>query len=193
MCFAEGFHKESVDGRGDISGDRRGDSRGNSREADDSVSESEGIVGIGGMEKAARGGMVYTCEIDDRAADIAERFFAQSKYSTHIQLERIRAADMIASARKRHIRFDIVFIDADKKQYKSYIDQLIGSTSISDSSSESCSESSSDSDSSETECLLHANAMLIVDNTLWKGLVLGNVDTLSQYAPEPEDFGNAKR
>ena len=50
-----------------------------------------------------------------------------------------------------------VFIDADKKNYKAYLDYLISS------------------EGDDGHCLLQDGALVVVDNTLWKGLVLDAV------------------
>ncbi len=54
---------------------------------------------------------------------------------------------------------DRVFIDADKKSYLSYLQSILGTAS------------------DGFDSLLHEDALIIADNTLWKGLVLHEVST----------------
>jgi len=42
-------------------------------------------------------------------------------------------------------------------------------------------------------CLLADGALVIVDNTLWKGLVLTHEEDLQTYAPEARLYGNPTR
>ncbi|RYH29155.1 hypothetical protein EON65_09510 [archaeon] len=55
-----------------------------------------------------------------------------------------------------------VFLDADKKQYKAYLQNMIGDES--------------------RKGILNDQALIIVDNTLWKGLVLNKVCTSANIA-----------
>ena len=41
--------------------------------------------------------------------------------------------------------------------------------------------------------LLNDGALIVVDNTLWKGLVLKQAEDLKEYAPEAALYGNADR
>lgn len=62
-----------------------------------------------------------------------------------------------------HIYFIFsVFLDADKKVYRQYLDLLLGVGS----------DANGDSTSA---CMLTDGATVVIDNTLWKGLVVAQV------------------
>jgi len=44
-----------------------------------------------------------------------------------------------------------------------------------------------------SRCLLNDGAVIILDNTLWKGLVLAHDNELAKYAPRPEEYGKPER
>jgi len=105
---------------------------------------------------------VLTCETDSEAAAIAQRYFARFNNESNercavIDFQRgVRALDLIEQARKDERVFDVVFIDADKKAYRSYLQNLMGDGE----------------GGSGGKCLLAEGALIIVDNVLWKGMVL---------------------
>jgi predicted sulfurtransferase/predicted O-methyltransferase YrrM len=110
---------------------------------------------------------VLTCEIDEEASSVARRYFHQfNKRTPNAAIIDFRAPlaakDLIAQARAEGWQFDVVFIDADKKGYEGYVRDLLG-------------EGQGDGNAkgaSDQRCLLNDGALLLVDNTLWKGLVL---------------------
>jgi hypothetical protein len=124
--------------------------------------------------------------------------------------------------------FDVAFVDADKKSYLTYVQELVGDTldlgaaDIPGASAEAGVDAGAHAESrAYKEPLLREGALIIVDNTLWKGLVLAvppavppagppihagttDVDTgvrsvgtahadLSCFAPPPELYGDARR
>jgi UPF0176 protein len=119
---------------------------------------------------------VMTCEIDKEASTIASKYFDiyhqnqensiitnEHKLTKSEQPYRIidprwdtRGSDAIQKARDEGWTFDMVFIDADKKAYVNYLKQLLGE---------------SESENNQRR-LLRDGAIVVVDNTLWKGLVL---------------------
>lgn len=62
-------------------------------------------------------GKLHTIELRDEDADIAEGFFRKSELADHIILHRGNALDIIPAL---NIKWDIVFIDADKVNYIRY-------------------------------------------------------------------------
>jgi len=133
------------------------------------------FTGYSALCLAESGADVITCEIDVRAANIAKRYFEQSKYSNQITLEQSNAFDLLNKLREEKQKFDIVFIDADKRAYIEYLETLL------------------DVNGSGGQCLLEDGALIVVDNTLWKGLVMDNVEVLSKFAPRPELYGDVGR
>ena len=153
LCFAEGM----AEGRGGEGG-------------------AGGGGGAGGAEsKAPLAPRVLSCEIDEQALAIARKFIAQSPHGSAIDLRAIKAAELIAQARHEGLRFDLVFIDADKKAYTGYLLDILGQGLHGGA------------------CLLNDGALVLVDNTLWKGLVLGQEADLKALAPEARLYGNADR
>ena len=81
-------------------------------------------------------------------------------------------------------KYDMVFIDADKKVYQEYLRDLMGEGG----------EGEGEGKGGESRsCLLNDGALVVVDNTLWKGLVLEHTEDLAQYAPEAHLYGNPDR
>ncbi len=95
-----------------------------------------------------RNGKLITIEKQPQFVEIAQRFFNQYNYSNI----HIIQGDGIESIQQLQEKFDLIYLDADKERYIEYVDLLLP--------------------------LLNENAWLLVDNTLWKGLV-------SEEAKEP--------
>ncbi len=111
-------------------------------------------------------GKIYTCEKDEVALSIARPAFKSfnesiSEAKVTIECHAINADSMISLMRSKGVVFDFVFIDCDKKGYLKYIQELMGERvgGVSDCNSNSTS-------------LLADGAVVVIDNTLWKGLVL---------------------
>ena len=68
-------------------------------------------------EGLSEGGHLYTIEIDDELAETALSFFEKAGLSEKITLHIGDALEIIPNL---NIDFDLVFIDADKKQYLDY-------------------------------------------------------------------------
>jgi caffeoyl-CoA O-methyltransferase len=85
---------------------------------------------------------------------VAARHIALAGLQGQIDLRADKAADVLAALRAEEASplLDIAFIDADKKQYVQYVQTLIGADG--------------------GRPLLADGALIVVDNTLWKGLVL---------------------
>ena len=143
---------------------------------------------------------VLTCEPDAEAASIAQRFIQQGGLSGRIELRPVKAMEMISSLCEEQqqqqmqgggsgdeLLFDLVFIDADKKQYTLYLQALMGqSESYNDSKIEEdgaheVTATTVAPSQSLSSSLLRDGALIVVDNTLWKGLVLGLVSFLRSY------------
>lgn len=147
------------------------------------------------MEEAllARGdgeGVVVTCDSDAMSLSLAEKFRERQRrelpgYSSvssggdrasKIDIRLGKAADVIQELRSQDRRFDFVFLDADKRKYQQYVKALLGVT-----------------DGRREDSMLKEGALIVVDNVLWKGLVLGLESDLKSISPDPASFGNEKR
>lgn len=139
-----------------------------------SISRAENILELGTFtgyaaiamaEGIADGGKVFTCDIDTQAASIALKYVNDSDHlRDRIEFHPIAASDMISRMRDQERRFDMVFVDADKKRYQSYILDLAGYK-----------KGEGEHYHKVALSLLKHNAIILVDNTLWKGLVLAHV------------------
>lgn len=95
-------------------------------------------------------GVVVTCDVDPVATAVAREFFARSPHGKKIELRLAPALDTIAQLRSASCQFDIVFIDADKLNYRAYY--------------EACWD------------LLPKGGLVIADNALWSGRVVNPTD-----------------
>jgi len=94
-------------------------------------------------EHLAPEGMLYTIEIDDELEDTIRENFALSPYESKIKLhigDALKFIDTIETT------FDLVFIDADKRDYLTYYEKVFPKVRI--------------------------GGYILVDNTLWDGKVL---------------------
>ncbi len=101
-------------------------------------------------------GLIHTCEVMDRHVKNATKFFNQSKHSHKIK---IHYGEAIKSIEQFKINFfDLIFIDADKKNYIEYYNRSIQ--------------------------LIRDGGIIVLDNMFWSGNVLNPKDieskTLSQ-------------
>ncbi len=90
-------------------------------------------------------GVLIACEIDAYAASVARAWFDRSPHGAKIRIEIGPARDTLLRLRDAGEAFDFVFIDADKGNYTTYLDLIVGST------------------------LLAADGLVCVDNTLLQG------------------------
>lgn len=90
------------------------------------------------------GGTITTCEIDPRHAETARRLIAASPYAGSIEVRLGKALETLGSLEGP---FDLIFIDADKRNYLSYYEAALS--------------------------LVSDGGLIVVDNTLWSGRVLG--------------------
>jgi caffeoyl-CoA O-methyltransferase len=93
-----------------------------------------------GMPKDGR---IITCDIDPEAERIARRHFDASPYGDRIEIRLGPALDTIRSLEGP---FDLVFIDADKTNYRNYFEAAMPK--------------------------LADDGVIVVDNVLWSGRVL---------------------
>jgi caffeoyl-CoA O-methyltransferase len=89
-------------------------------------------------------GRLVTCDIEPKHIEIAQRFFARSPNGHKIDVREGPALDTLKTLEPRS--FDLVFIDADKRNYINYYEAALP--------------------------LLADNGTIAVDNVLWSGNVL---------------------
>ena len=127
---------------------------------------------------------LITCEPDAKAIQIARKFFEQSSHGSFIDSREVSAEVLMQSLREKKEKFDVVFIDADKRAYREYLVTILGGDNgINGNNIEIDPE----------KCLLADGGIIIVDNTLWKGLVMYHEEDLREFSPAPEEFGKASR
>jgi caffeoyl-CoA O-methyltransferase len=93
------------------------------------------------------GGHIDTCEVEERHAEVARRYIAQSPYADRITVHLGPALETIA---RLEGSFDFVFIDADKENYVNYYEAVLPR--------------------------LAERGLIAADNTLWSGRVLDESD-----------------
>ena len=96
-------------------------------------------------------GKLVTLEKNVERNKIASNFFNKAKQEKKIKTIIGPALESISNLKKQDQKFDLVFIDADKENYKNYYSQSLD--------------------------LIEKNGLIIVDNVLWHGEV---VDTKKQ-------------
>lgn len=105
-----------------------------------------GYSALAMAEALPDGGVVVACEVDPRAAAIAQECFGSSPEGHRITVEIGPAIDTLRRLAEGLAEpFDFVFIDADKAGYRDYVEFLIDSP------------------------LLSPRAVIAVDNTLMQG------------------------
>ena len=90
-----------------------------------------------------KNGHLHTIEINEELKNFACKYFKKAKLNNKITLHIGHALEVIP---KMNLLFDIVFIDADKKNYCKYYDLVIPK--------------------------LKKGSLLLIDNVLWSGKVL---------------------
>jgi len=90
-------------------------------------------------------GKLITLDKNKERTIIASNFFKKAKQENKIDTIIGPALESISNFRKKEQKFDLVFIDADKENYKNYYNQSLD--------------------------LIEKNGLIIVDNVLWHGEV----------------------
>lgn len=102
-----------------------------------------------GLEEGAT---LDTIETNDELESFAQSWFDRSAYGSRIRLHIGSALDIAPTLGKR---FDMVFIDGDKREYPAYYRMLLGDEG--------------------SEPLVGSGTLIVADNILWSGKVLGPV------------------
>ena len=93
--------------------------------------------------------VLHTIEVDDELEPLAQSYFDRSPHGRKIRLHIGSALEIAPTLGSR---FDLVFIDGDKREYPDYYRMLLGDN--------------------DGRPLVHAGSVLIADNILWSGKVL---------------------
>ena len=91
-------------------------------------------------------GKLIALDKDKKTTKVAENFFKKAKQENKIKTIIKPALDSLKDLIKNKNKFDLVFIDADKKNYKNYYNQSLH--------------------------LINTNGLIIIDNVLWYGNVV---------------------
>ena len=109
----------------------------------------------------AEGGLLHTIEINDELEALAASFLAESGMNDRIITHIGDACDVVPNLNEL---FDLVFIDADKRQYLSHYDLVFPKVKI--------------------------GGVIIADNTLWAGKVVQKVAAADEQTKEIMKFND---
>lgn len=112
-------------------------------------------------EALPENGILYTIEHNDELEDFIRQNFAGSEHGHKIKLH---IGDALNEIEKLDGTFDLVFIDADKREYLSYYEAILPK--------------------------LKSNGYILADNTLWDGKVLNPVDANDKQTIEIMKFND---
>jgi len=106
-------------------------------------------------------GVLHTIDVNEELVDIQQKYFQKSAYSQNIKSHLGKAEDIIPEL---NCKFDLVFIDADKKNYSKYLNMVLQR--------------------------LNPQALILSDNVLWDGKVadknMNDADTIALRAYNKE-------
>ncbi len=91
------------------------------------------------------GGRLLCCDVSEEWTGIARRYWQRANVSDRIELRLGPGLDTLRSL-PRQTQFDIAFVDADKKNYRNYYEEIL--------------------------MRLRPNGLILFDNVLWMGQVL---------------------
>ena len=105
-----------------------------------------GLSGLTMSLSLPKDGELITIDKSAERNKIASNFFKKAKQENKIKTIIGPALESISNLKKKKQKFDLVFIDADKENYKNYYNQSLD--------------------------LIEKNGLIIVDNVLWHGEVV---------------------
>ena len=112
-------------------------------------------------ESLPENGVLHTVECDDELQDIILENFAKSDYGSKIVLH---IGDALQVINELDVNFDLVFIDADKRDYTAYYESIMPK--------------------------LRQGGFIIADNTLWDGKVIRPVEHNDKHTIEIMHFND---
>lgn len=99
-------------------------------------------------------GMLHTIEVKEELEPMASEFIEKSGFRDRITQHIGNALTIMDTFRKP---FDLVFLDADKREYDKYYEKLWSNN------------------------MVHSGSLIIADNTLWSGKVVEPLDPKDRY------------
>ena len=110
-------------------------------------------------EGLKKGGEIHTIDKNEELLKIQNKYFKKSGYSDNIFQYTMDASIMLDKINKK---FDIIFLDADKKNYVNYLNIIPN--------------------------ILNKNGIFIADNVLWYGKVLGKISEKDKETKAIHEF-----
>ena len=100
-------------------------------------------------------GKLITLDKNEKTNQIAKNFFLKAKQDSKIEIIQNNALKTLNNLKNKNQKFDLIFIDADKENYKNYYDFSLD--------------------------LINLNGLIVIDNVLWHGDVVNekNQDNLT--------------
>ncbi len=105
-----------------------------------------GLSGLTMSLSLPKDGKLVTLDKNTESNKIASNFFEKAKQESKIKTIIGPALESLSSLKNKEQKFDLIFIDADKENYKNYYNQSLD--------------------------LIEKNGLIIVDNVLWHGEVV---------------------
>ena len=93
-----------------------------------------------------KNGKLIALDKNEKTSKVANKFFKKAKQKNKIKIITNKALASLNDLKNNNEKFDLVFIDADKENYKNYYDLSLD--------------------------LIHTNGLIIIDNVLWYGEVV---------------------
>ena len=111
-------------------------------------------------------GELLSLDKNEKTSEIAKNFFKKANQESKIQTIIRPALDSLKDLKNQNQKFDLIFIDADKENYKNYYDQSLD--------------------------LIDTNGLIVIDNVLWHGEVIdkNNQDKLTIIIREFNSYVN---
>ena len=108
-------------------------------------------------------GKLITLDKNEETNQIANNFFSKAKQEKKIEIIQNNALKTLNDLKIKNQKFDLVFIDADKENYKKYYDISLD--------------------------LININGLIVIDNVLWYGEVV-NENNTDKYTINIKEFND---